>query len=183
MREYPACERSSAAGDRFAAAPTAGWFGRRPASARAGPASQPGAVLEDRLRPCQVKDSCTRGPRRKLTLQDRDIHEVLHQRRAEQDTDEWKERYKLRAGVEGAISQAVNRCGLRRSRYRGLAETSLQHQRWRPAGWCSRSRCRNPQAKDDGSVGPGLQLVSAGRLVGCRLCGDHQRPRNRTRNA
>ncbi|MFF3786687.1 IS1182 family transposase [Streptomyces sp. NPDC001933] len=78
--------------------------------------------------PCQVKDSCTRGPRRKLTLQDRDIHEVLHQRRAEQETDVWKERYKLRAGVEGAISQAVNRCGLRRSRYRGLAKTSLQHQ-------------------------------------------------------
>lgn len=79
-------------------------------------------------RPCQVKDSCTHGPRRKLTLQDRDIHEVLHQRRAEQETDAWKERYKMRAGVEGAISQAVNRCGLRRSRYRGLAKTSLQHQ-------------------------------------------------------
>ncbi|WP_437001757.1 IS1182 family transposase [Streptomyces sp. enrichment culture] len=77
---------------------------------------------------CQVKGSCTRGPRRKLTIQDRDIHEVLHQRRAEQETDAWKERYKMRAGVEGTISQAVNPCGLRRSRYRGLAKTSLQHQ-------------------------------------------------------
>ncbi|MDX3417239.1 transposase, partial [Streptomyces sp. MD20-1-1] len=52
----------------------------------------------------------------------------LHQRRAEQETDAWKERYKMRAGVEGTISQAVNPCGLRRSRYRGLAKTSLQHQ-------------------------------------------------------
>ncbi|MFH9662418.1 IS1182 family transposase [Streptomyces sp. NPDC017248] len=77
---------------------------------------------------CPVKDSCTRGPRRKLTFQDQDIHEVLHQRRAEQKTDEWKARYQLRAGVEGTISQGVGRCGLRRSRYRGLAKASLQHQ-------------------------------------------------------
>ncbi|MFB7534599.1 IS1182 family transposase [Streptomyces sp. NPDC056178] len=77
---------------------------------------------------CPVKDSCTRGPRRKLTLQDQDIHEVLHQRRTEQQTDEWKERYKIRAGVEGTISQGIQRCGLRRSRYHGLAKTSLQHQ-------------------------------------------------------
>lgn len=77
---------------------------------------------------CPIKDSCTRGPRRKLTFQDRDIHEVLHQRRAEQKTEEWKARYQLRAGVEGTISQGVGRCDLRRSRYRGLAKTSLQHQ-------------------------------------------------------
>ncbi|MET8177329.1 transposase [Streptomyces sp. NPDC005336] len=32
------------------------------------------------------------------------------------------------AGVEGTISQAVQACGLRTSRYRGLAKTSLQHQ-------------------------------------------------------
>ncbi|WP_443080674.1 transposase [Streptomyces sp. PTD5-9] len=35
---------------------------------------------------------------------------------------------KVRAGVEGTISQAAQRCGLRRSRYRGPAKTSLQHQ-------------------------------------------------------
>lgn len=78
--------------------------------------------------PCPVKDSCTRGPRRKMTFQDQDIYEVLHQRRAEQKTDVWKTRYQLRAGVEGTISQGVGRCGLRTSRYRGLAKTSLQHQ-------------------------------------------------------
>ncbi|MBO8190100.1 IS1182 family transposase [Streptomyces spirodelae] len=79
-------------------------------------------------RSCPVKDSCTRGPRRKLTLQDQDIHQVLHRRRAEQETTAWMRRYRLRAGVEGTISQGVQRCGLRRSRYRGLTKTSLQHQ-------------------------------------------------------
>ncbi|MEU0375454.1 transposase [Streptomyces sp. NPDC006283] len=45
-----------------------------------------------------------------------------------QQTDEWKKRYRLRAGVEGTIAQAVLGFGLRRSRYRGMAKTSLQHQ-------------------------------------------------------
>lgn len=40
----------------------------------------------------------------------------------------WKERYKIRAGVEGTIFQAVGRSGLRRSRNSGLAKTSLQYQ-------------------------------------------------------
>ncbi|MFE7039079.1 transposase [Streptomyces atratus] len=53
--------------------------------------------------------------------------EVLHQLRAEQQTTRWKERYKMRVGVEGTISQGVRRCGLRRSRYRGHTRTSPQH--------------------------------------------------------
>jgi transposase len=32
-----------------------------------------------------------------------------------------------RAGIEGTLSQAVRRCGLRRSRYIGLARTHLAH--------------------------------------------------------
>ncbi|WP_189111432.1 transposase, partial [Streptomyces camponoticapitis] len=52
----------------------------------------------------------------------------LRAARAEQQTDAWKERYKIRAGDEGTIAQGIHRCGLRRSRYRGLAKTSLQHQ-------------------------------------------------------
>lgn len=61
-------------------------------------------------------------------LRHRDEHEVVQAARAEQRTGSWKDRYKIRAGVEGTISQGVGRCGLRRSRYRGLAKTSLQHQ-------------------------------------------------------
>lgn len=80
-------------------------------------------------RPCPVREQCTSSiVGRRLTLRPRDEHEALRRARAEQDTETWKERYKARAGVEGTISQGVLRCGLRRSRYRGLAKTSLQHQ-------------------------------------------------------
>lgn len=53
---------------------------------------------------------------------------ALQQARALQQTDEWKARYKIPAGVEGTISQGVGRCVLRRSRYQGPTKTSLQHQ-------------------------------------------------------
>jgi transposase len=38
----------------------------------------------------------------------------------------WKERYRIRAGIEGTLSQGVRAFGLRRSRYIGQARTSLQ---------------------------------------------------------
>ncbi|MFJ4009650.1 IS1182 family transposase [Streptomyces sp. NPDC090026] len=83
-------------------------------------------------RPCPHLRDCVNSPtaqRRELNLrQGREEHETVRTARAEQRTGTWKERYKIRAGVEGAISQAVGRCGLRRSRYRGLAKTGLQHQ-------------------------------------------------------
>jgi len=82
-------------------------------------------------RHCPDLRACVNSPnaeRRELTLRNRDEHEVLRAARAEQQTDVWKDRYKIRAGVEGTISQGAARCGLRRSRYRGLAKTSLQHQ-------------------------------------------------------
>ncbi|MGE6733774.1 transposase, partial [Streptomyces sp. NPDC059900] len=82
-------------------------------------------------RPCSHLRDCVNSPNgkfRELNLRRRDEHEAVRKARAEQQTDEWKERYQIRAGVEGTISQAVGRCGLRRSRYRGLAKTSLQHQ-------------------------------------------------------
>jgi transposase len=46
--------------------------------------------------------------------------------RQRQQTQEFKEQYKLRAGMEGSLSQGVRRCGLRRSRYVGEAKTRLQ---------------------------------------------------------
>ncbi|MEV7025604.1 transposase, partial [Kitasatospora sp. NPDC093558] len=82
-------------------------------------------------RPCPARGECVNSPtaqRRELRLRQHDEHHALRAARAEQQTDEWKDRYKIRAGVEGTISQGVHRCGLRRSRYRGLAKTSLQHQ-------------------------------------------------------
>ncbi|MFI8281435.1 IS1182 family transposase, partial [Streptomyces sp. NPDC085929] len=83
-------------------------------------------------RPCPMRQACINTPNtqrpRELRLRRHDEHHALQEARAEQQTDAWKERYKVRAGVEGTMSQAVQRCGLRRSRYRGLTKTSLQHQ-------------------------------------------------------
>jgi len=42
------------------------------------------------------------------------------------DDPVWKERYHVRAGVEGTLSQGVRAFGMRRSRYIGLAKTGLQ---------------------------------------------------------
>jgi transposase len=37
-----------------------------------------------------------------------------------------KRRYRMRAGIEGTLSQGVRAFGMRRSRYVGLAKTGLQ---------------------------------------------------------
>lgn len=47
--------------------------------------------------------------------------------RLEQTTAEWQRRYAIRAGIEATLSQNVRAHGLRRSRYRGLAKTHVQH--------------------------------------------------------
>ena len=39
----------------------------------------------------------------------------------------WKQRYRVRAGIESTLSQGVRAFGMRKSRYIGLAKTGLQH--------------------------------------------------------
>ncbi|MGA6228189.1 IS1182 family transposase [Streptomyces umbrinus] len=81
--------------------------------------------------PCPVRSACISSPtakRRELEFRHQDEHDAIRAARATQQTPEWKQRYKTRAGVEGTISQGVLAFGLRRSRYRGLGKTSLQHQ-------------------------------------------------------
>lgn len=81
--------------------------------------------------PCPDLRACTSSPtsrNREMTLRQRDEHQLLREARALQGTDDWNDRYKIRAGIEGTISQGVHVFGLRRSRYRGLAKTTLQHQ-------------------------------------------------------
>ncbi|WP_275465846.1 IS1182 family transposase [Streptomyces noursei] len=81
--------------------------------------------------PCPVLRDCVNSPtgrQRELNLRPREGHEAIQHARALQQTEQWKDRYKVRAGVEGTISQGVQAHGLRRSRYRGLTKTSLQHQ-------------------------------------------------------
>ncbi|WP_327049492.1 transposase [Microbispora sp. NBC_01189] len=47
--------------------------------------------------------------------------------RAEQTSRDWGDKYKLRAGVEGTVRQAVAVTGIRRARYRGLPKVHLEH--------------------------------------------------------
>ena len=78
---------------------------------------------------CPERARCTRsrmGPRT-LQLLPMEYHLALQKARRRQTTKEFKEAYYRRAGVEGTISQGVRRSGLRRSRYRGLPKTHLQH--------------------------------------------------------
>ncbi|MDX2661029.1 IS1182 family transposase [Streptomyces stelliscabiei] len=75
---------------------------------------------------CPVRGKCTKAANgkwgRSLTLLPQDQQEALEDRRREQLTDQWQQRYNIRAGVEGTISQAV-----RRTRYAGLPKTHLGH--------------------------------------------------------
>ena len=52
---------------------------------------------------------------------------ALQAAREREKTSVFKEQYAVRAGVEGTIGQAVDKLDMRRSRYRGIAKTHLQH--------------------------------------------------------
>ncbi len=54
-------------------------------------------------------------------------YEALQAAHQRQETEEFKQTYKKRAGIEGTISQGTRAFNLRRSRYLGLAKTHLQH--------------------------------------------------------
>jgi len=78
---------------------------------------------------CQHRSLCTKAKHRPRTLffRPQAEHEALQAARERQDTHEFKERYKTRAGIEGTLSQGVRAFELRRSRYIGLAKTHVQH--------------------------------------------------------
>jgi len=73
---------------------------------------------------CQLQKQCTnsRNGRRMLVVGEH--HQHLQQRRREMQTDEFKERMRQRNAIEGTISE-FTRLGGRRTRYRGLAKTTL----------------------------------------------------------
>ncbi|WP_162795885.1 transposase [Nonomuraea lactucae] len=80
-------------------------------------------------RVCPVRTSCTASAERPraLALLPRPLHEIQTRNRAEQADQAWQARYAIRAGCESTISENVRVRGLRRTRYRGLAKTHLQH--------------------------------------------------------
>jgi transposase len=78
---------------------------------------------------CSCRSNCTRSQNglRALKLRTQKQHEALQQARTRQKTDEFKQLYKKRAGVEGTISQGTRTYDLRSSRYIGQAKTHLQN--------------------------------------------------------
>lgn len=78
---------------------------------------------------CAVREHCTQAKRwsRQLTFKPRPEYEALQAARAYMEGEAGKQLYALRAGVEGTISQGVRAFGLRRTRYRALEKTHLQH--------------------------------------------------------
>lgn len=80
-------------------------------------------------RACPARAQCVRAPKapRAVTFHPKEQQLALQKARNRQTTEEFKEAYGQRAGVEGTISQGTRVCGLRRSRYLGMAKTHLQH--------------------------------------------------------
>jgi transposase len=88
------------------------------------------AVFADRVcRACPSRSLCTRAKvaSRRLTFRLEERHEAIQRARRHQQTPQWRALYGVRAGIEGCLSQAMRLCGLRRSRYVGLAKAHLQH--------------------------------------------------------
>jgi transposase len=77
---------------------------------------------------CAARAVCTpaKDARRSVYFHLREEYEALNAARARMGDPAWQERYHVRAGVEGTLSQGVRALGMRRSRYIGLAKTSLQ---------------------------------------------------------
>jgi transposase len=83
----------------------------------------------EQCKACSNRESCTRaasGPRI-LKLRPQAQYEALQAARVRQTSEEFKQRYGRRAGIEGTISQGTHGFDLRYARYRGLAKTALQH--------------------------------------------------------
>jgi transposase len=84
--------------------------------------------LQD-CRPCPARSLCSRTQQtgRSLHLPSQARFDALQAARAWYASEEGRQHYKRRAGVEGTLSQGVRAFGLRRTRYRGLDKTHLQH--------------------------------------------------------
>jgi transposase len=80
-------------------------------------------------RSCPDRTRCTSSATRprSVAVLPRPLHEIQTRNRLDQQTEQWQHRYAIRAGIEATLSQNVRAHGLRRSRYRGLARTHVQH--------------------------------------------------------
>ena len=77
---------------------------------------------------CHAQSLCTQSKekRRSIYFHPRPEYEALNKARQRMHEPAWKKKYRVRAGVEGTLSQGVRAFGMRRSRYVSLAKTALQ---------------------------------------------------------
>lgn len=75
---------------------------------------------------CLLREKCTHGQARFLTILPEQQHTALQAARLRQETAAFREQYTVRTGIEGTISQAAYALHMRRTRYRGLAKTFFQ---------------------------------------------------------
>lgn len=82
-------------------------------------------------RPCPLREKCTKSTNpdlgRSITIHPEPIHQARVNAHRTQQGEDWAKIYRLRAGVESTISQAVRGPDLRHSRYRGLAKVHVQN--------------------------------------------------------
>jgi len=78
-------------------------------------------------KPCPMKVHCTKAQRRAISVRVKEHHQALQAVRARQKDPAFWGKYRARSGIEGTISQGVRAFGMRRSRYRGMEKTHLQH--------------------------------------------------------
>jgi len=78
---------------------------------------------------CAERARCTRAKTmpRHLSLHPREQYEALEAARTRFNSDTGQVLYTRRAGIEGTLSQGVRAFGLRRTWYRGVSKTHVQH--------------------------------------------------------
>jgi transposase len=97
------------------------WYGRPQPDGHVGAEIQ----FKEQCDGCPARARCAPGKSGR-TLRVNPYHEELSQRRAEQETEAFKEKMKRRPAVEGTISELTRAHGARRARYRGQDKVRLQ---------------------------------------------------------
>src|SRR6202795_1230902 len=78
-------------------------------------------------RNCLLRLQCVPAGQPHRTIVVGQYHELLQQRRRDQQSPQFKKRMQQRNAIEGTISELARAHGLRRSRYRGFAKVELQN--------------------------------------------------------
>lgn len=114
-------------------------------------------------RSCPLRSACVPAGQSHRTIVVGQYHELLQQRRRDQQTEQFKQRMHQRSAIEGTISELARAHDLRRSRYRGFAKVELQNLFIATAGNVKRWLHSVTEAK----IGSNIQLLPFRNLLYC----------------